>query len=137
MRDFRIGARSPSAKALGYFQRNLRWAISSGIFAGLFPAESSRGYFQRNSPFFASPPSHYARSGFPIDGEVRAITLGNAMGLIRNIFWLVLFLFATLCFVVLFEKGTAHFVPNVQKQIVEFTRAVQEQIARPAKTPKP
>ena len=57
------------------------------------------------------------------------------MALLRNIFWLAVFVFATLCFVVLFEKGTDKFVPNVQKQIQDFSAAVQEQIA-PAKTPK-
>ena len=59
------------------------------------------------------------------------------MGLIRNLFWLAIFVIATLCFVVLFEKGTAHFVSNVQKQALELSRAVQEQIASPSKTPKP
>jgi len=58
------------------------------------------------------------------------------MALLRKIFWLAIFLFATLCFVVLFEKGTNHFVPNVQKQIQEFSQAVQDQIA-PPKTAKP
>lgn len=58
------------------------------------------------------------------------------MALLRNIFWLGIFVFSTLCFVVLFEKGTTNFVPNVQKQINALTQIVQEQIAR-AKTAKP
>jgi len=59
------------------------------------------------------------------------------MGLIRKLFWLALFVFATLCFVVLFEKGTANFVPNVQKQAIELSRAVQEQFASPSTPKKP
>lgn len=58
------------------------------------------------------------------------------MDLLRKIFWLFLFLVATLCFVVLFEKGPANFVPNVQKQfgeVVQFVeKTVQEQL-HPAK----
>ena len=75
--------------------------------------------------------------GFQVDAEARGIKVGNTMGLIRNLFWLAIFVVATLCFVVLFEKGTNNFVPNVQKQIGEFSQAVQEQLATPAKTPKP
>ncbi len=43
------------------------------------------------------------------------------MDLLRKTFWIVLFLFATLCFVVLFEKGSDHFIPNVKKQVTEFS----------------
>ena len=59
------------------------------------------------------------------------------MALLRKIFWLAVFVIATLCFVVLFETGTTNFVPNVQKQIGEFSQVVKEQLAPPAKTPKP
>ncbi|MEI6560649.1 MAG: hypothetical protein WCO68_01025 [Verrucomicrobiota bacterium] len=59
------------------------------------------------------------------------------MGLIRQLFWLALFLFATLCFVVLFEKGPTNFVSNVQKQAVELSRAVQEQVASQSTPKKP
>ena len=59
------------------------------------------------------------------------------MALIRNIFWLAVFVISTLCFVVLFEKGTYNFVPNVQTQVGEFAKAVQEQLVPPAKTTKP
>jgi hypothetical protein len=42
------------------------------------------------------------------------------MSLIRGLFWLVLFVFFTFCFVVLFEYGTHDFVSGFQK---EFERA--------------
>ena len=58
------------------------------------------------------------------------------MALLRKIFWLAIFVVATLCFVVLFEKGTSNFVPNIQKQALEFSQTVKEQIV-PQKTAKP
>jgi hypothetical protein len=38
------------------------------------------------------------------------------MALLRGLFWLVLFLFFTFCFVVLFEYGTHDFVSGFQKE---------------------
>jgi len=67
---------------------------------------------------------------------VGALKLATQMALLRKIFWLAIFVFATLCFVVLFEKGTNNFVPNVQKQFQEFSKMVQDQIT-PPKTAKP
>lgn len=58
------------------------------------------------------------------------------MALIRGLFWLVLFVFFTFCFVVLFEYGTHDFVTGFQK---EFERvqgyAMQASKSAPAKTP--
>lgn len=60
------------------------------------------------------------------------------MALIRNIFWLAVFLLSTLSFVVLFEKGTTNFVPNVKTQIEEFRKAVVNEINPPkAGQPQP
>jgi hypothetical protein len=42
------------------------------------------------------------------------------MALIRGLFWLLLFIFFTFCFVVLFEYGTHDFANGFQK---EFERA--------------
>jgi hypothetical protein len=42
------------------------------------------------------------------------------MALLRGLFWLILFVFFTFCFVVLFEYGTHDFVTGFQK---EFERA--------------
>jgi hypothetical protein len=44
----------------------------------------------------------------------------RAMSLIRGLFWLVLFVFFTFCFVVLFEYGPHDFATGFQK---EFERA--------------
>jgi len=38
------------------------------------------------------------------------------MALLRGLFWFVLFLFFTFCFVVLFEYGTHDFVAGFQKE---------------------
>jgi hypothetical protein len=38
------------------------------------------------------------------------------MALLRGLFWLVLFLFFTFCFVVLFEYGTHDFTTGFQKE---------------------
>lgn len=42
------------------------------------------------------------------------------MALIRKLFWFVLFLVSTFCFVVLFEHGTTDFVKNAK---IEFEGA--------------
>jgi hypothetical protein len=42
------------------------------------------------------------------------------MSLLRGLFWIVLFIFFTFCFVVLFEYGTHDFATGFQK---EFERA--------------
>lgn len=59
------------------------------------------------------------------------------MALLRKIFWLAVFLIATLSFVVLFEKGTTDFIPNLQKQAQEFNEMVRAQFAPAQKSNKP
>ncbi len=54
------------------------------------------------------------------------------MGLIRTLFWFVLFVFFTFCFVVLFEYGTSDFVPGFKKEFSRVTKFVEE-AAHPAK----
>ena len=54
------------------------------------------------------------------------------MGLIRNLFWLLLFVFFTFCFVVLFEYGPTDFVPGLQKEFHRASNYVQKAI-QPAK----
>ena len=47
------------------------------------------------------------------------------MSLIRGLFWIVLFVFFTFCFVVLFEYGTHDFTTGFQKEgarIVSFVK---------------
>ena len=54
------------------------------------------------------------------------------MGLIRTLFWVILFVFFTFCFVVLFEYGTTDFVPGFKKELNRVTNFVEE-AAHPAK----
>jgi hypothetical protein len=55
------------------------------------------------------------------------------MALLRGLFWFVLFVFFTFCFVVLFEYGTHDFVTGFQK---EFER-VQAYVMQASKKPAP
>ena len=57
------------------------------------------------------------------------------MGLIRSLFWVVLFVLFTFSFVVLFEYGTTDFVTGFQKEFARVTKFVQE-AAQPAKKKK-
>ena len=52
------------------------------------------------------------------------------MALIRGLFWLVLFVFFTFCFVVLFEYGTHDFVTGFQKEF-ERVQAYAMQASKP------
>ena len=56
------------------------------------------------------------------------------MSLLRGLFWLVLFVFFTFCFVVLFEYGTHDFVGGF-KQEFERAKTFAKETAKP--TPKP
>ena len=54
------------------------------------------------------------------------------MGLIRTLFWVILFVFFTFSFVVLFEYGTSDFVPGFKKELNRVTQFVEEAV-HPAK----
>ena len=56
------------------------------------------------------------------------------MSLLRGLFWLVLFLFFTFCFVVLFEYGTHDFSNGFKKEL-ERVKTFAKQAAQPS--PKP
>jgi len=56
------------------------------------------------------------------------------MALLRGLFWLVLFLFFTFCFVVLFEYGTHDFVSGFKLEF-ERVKVFATEAAKP--TPKP
>ena len=56
------------------------------------------------------------------------------MALLRGVFWLVLFVFFTFCFVVLFEYGTHDFVSGFQK---EFERVKSFAMEASKPSPKP
>lgn len=57
------------------------------------------------------------------------------MALLRGLFWLVLFVFFTFCFVVLFEYGTHDFSTGFQKEF-ERVKAFAMEASKPAPTPK-
>ena len=54
------------------------------------------------------------------------------MGLIRSLFWFLLFVFFTFSFVVLFEYGPSEFVPGFEKEFNRVSNYVQHTI-QPAK----
>ena len=57
------------------------------------------------------------------------------MSLLRGLFWLVLFVFFTFCFVVLFEYGT-HDFGNGFKQEIERVKTFAKESAKPSQKPK-
>jgi hypothetical protein len=50
------------------------------------------------------------------------------VGLIRTLFWVLLFVFFTFSFVVLFEYGTTGFVPGFKKELNRITTFVQDSV---------
>lgn len=59
----------------------------------------------------------------------------QTMSLLRGLFWLVLFVFFTFCFVVLFEYGTHDFTSGFQKEF-ERVKAFAQEAAKPSPKPK-
>ena len=57
------------------------------------------------------------------------------MSLLRSLFWIVLFLFFTFCFVVLFEYGTRDFQSGFKAEFEKVKNFVT-QAAQPAKDKK-
>ena len=57
------------------------------------------------------------------------------MALIRGLFWVVLFVFFTFCFVVLFEYGTHDFVSGFQKEF-ERVKSFAMEASKPSPKPK-
>ena len=57
------------------------------------------------------------------------------MALLRGVFWFVLFVFFTFCFVVLFEYGTHDFVPGFQKEF-ERVKSFAMEASKPSPKPK-
>lgn len=58
------------------------------------------------------------------------------MSLLRGLFWIVLFVFFTFCFVVLFEYGTHDFTTGFQKEFNRLKTFVTKQIGKPEKPEK-
>ena len=57
------------------------------------------------------------------------------MSLLRGLFWLVLFVFFTFCFVVLFEYGTNDFTSGFKKEFERVQKFAKE-AAQPSKPKK-
>ena len=51
------------------------------------------------------------------------------MALLRTLFWVVLFVFFTFCFVVLFEYGPHEFTSGFQKEFARVKAAVTKTVA--------
>lgn len=58
------------------------------------------------------------------------------MALLRGLFWFVLFVFFTFCFVVLFEYGTHDFVSGFQKEF-EKVKTFAMEASKPKDKDKP
>ena len=57
------------------------------------------------------------------------------MSLLRGLFWLVLFVFFTFCFVVLFEYGTHDFTSGFKTELERVQKFAQD-AAKPSKPKK-
>lgn len=57
--------------------------------------------------------------------------MAHRMAFLRKIFWLALYLVATLVFVVLFEHGPENFSDNFQKQFSQVQDFVMEKVKGP------
>jgi hypothetical protein len=58
------------------------------------------------------------------------------MSLVRGLFWLILFIFFTFCFVVLFEYGTHDFSTGFQKEYNRIKSFVMTQVGKEKKQEK-
>ena len=58
------------------------------------------------------------------------------MSLVRGLFWLILFVFFTFCFVVLFEYGTHDFTTGFQKEFARIKTFVTKQVGKAEKQEK-
>ena len=63
------------------------------------------------------------------------VSYHQTMSLLRGLFWLVLFVFFTFCFVVLFEYGTHDFASGFQQEL-ERVKTFAKETAHPSPKPK-
>lgn len=59
------------------------------------------------------------------------------MSLIRGLFWLVLFIFFTFCFIVLFEYGTHDFTTGFKKESERVKNFVVQTVSQSKASPSP
>jgi hypothetical protein len=76
----------------------------------------------------------FGRSRAPVDLR-EPVSYHRFMSLLRGLFWLVLFIFFTFCFVVLFEYGTHDFVSGFQAEF-EKVKTFAKETAKPSPKPK-
>jgi hypothetical protein len=67
--------------------------------------------------------------------NTRSVRLAD-MSLVRGLFWLILFIFFTFCFVVLFEYGTHDFSTGFQKEFNRIKSFVMTQVGKEKKQEK-
>ena len=65
----------------------------------------------------------------------RRLSYHQGMALVRGLFWFVLFVFFTFCFVVLFEYGTHDFMNGFQKEF-ERVKSFAMEASKPSPKPK-
>jgi hypothetical protein len=65
-----------------------------------------------------------------------SVRLGG-MSLLRGLFWIILFVFFTFCFVVLFEYGTSGFTTGFQTEFNRVKVFVMKQVGKGSKDEKP
>lgn len=53
------------------------------------------------------------------------------LSLLRKLFWVVLFLISTFCFVVLFQRGPTNFTANAQEEFEHLKKLFGTKIERP------
>jgi hypothetical protein len=59
------------------------------------------------------------------------------MSLVRGLFWIILFVFFTFCFVVLFEYGTSGFTAGFQTEFNRVKEFVMKQVGKAEKKEQP
>jgi hypothetical protein len=59
------------------------------------------------------------------------------MSLFRGLFWIILFVFFTFCFVVLFEYGTSGFATGFQTEFNRVKTFVMKQVGKGEKKEQP
>jgi hypothetical protein len=65
-----------------------------------------------------------------------SVRLGG-MSLVRGLFWIILFVFFTFCFVVLFEYGTSGFSTGFQTEFNRVKTFVMNQVGKGEKKEQP
>jgi hypothetical protein len=71
-----------------------------------------------------------------LTGHCDSVRLAG-MSLLRGLFWIILFVFFTFCFVVLFEYGTSGFTTGFQTEFNRIKTFVMKQVGKGEKKEQP